>query len=757
VPDPVSATSFLLQDFAELTSHSGAADSLRSMFLEMTIGRHQPAKTEGSAVWQKRCLRDVAEIYSGDSVSADEKALHFEGLAEGRPYIGTKDVLGNSGEIDYDNGVKISMSEKRFKVAPPGSILICAEGGSAGRKIGVVSQEVCFGNKLFAVCPRDDVTTEFLLRTFQAPTWYAQFRDRITGIIGGVSLANFKALEIGLPPLTEQRQVAAVLSDALAHCDALEAAATARQQARRSVLEALLSRLDNADYADRLGILFRRFAELVDDPEDVRRAQTAVLDLAIRGKLKLTGGAGQPIDREERRDVRLDAPIGRMPVRVPEAEPFSLPENWRWVLLESLVNPSRPISYGVIKLGPEDPTGTPVLRCSDVRFRRLDLHGMRRVAPAIEDEYQRTRLLGGEVLVSIRGTLGGCAVVPPELGGHNIAREVAMVDPNNWTSAEYLLNVISAPYFQDAISRNVRGIAYKGINLSSLAKLPIPVPPRDVQQALVSQVRELMEMFEDLYAGAVQRASAREELLRNICSSLANGSSTLPPSAAPTEKTSERIAGTRGPGSAAGEGRPSNGLSARITAEERAQEALIVGAIVNAFFSAGGEPLGNFRLQKAVYFAKRWLGETNLDQFVRRAAGPYSPSLRYEGGIAVANALRYVREARGRFGFGYIAGPNLEGLNRKLEQHERYAEAAQWVCSRFRLVDNQKWELLATVDFALRALSEEGRSPTPDEIVEYIEADPHWWPKVQRLGLTPFKVESAMLETRAIFGCAEAQ
>ena len=45
----------------------------------------------------------------------------------------------------------------------------------------------------------------------------------------------------------------------------------------------------------------------------------------------------------------------------------------------------------------------------------------------------RTILEGGEVLINVRGTLGGCAVVPPALRGYNIAREVA-----GWRPVEQL-------------------------------------------------------------------------------------------------------------------------------------------------------------------------------------------------------------------------------------------------------------------------------------------------------------------------------
>src|SRR3546814_6313564 len=55
------------------------------------------------------------------------------------------------------------------------------------------------------------------------------------------------------------------------------------------------------------------------------------------------------------------------------------------------------------------------------------------------------------------------------------------------------------------------------------------------------------------------------------------------------------------------------------------QEAVLVTAIVNTFFQVGGEPIGNFRLQKAVYFARRKMGEHVGEMaYLRKAAGPRS-------------------------------------------------------------------------------------------------------------------------------------
>ena len=52
---------------------------------------------------------------------------------------------------------------------------------------------------------------------------------------------------------------------------------------------------------------------------------------------------------------------------------------------------------------------------------------MKRITPALSAEYSRTILKGGEVLVNVRGTLGGVAVVGAEMAGWNVSREVAVV------------------------------------------------------------------------------------------------------------------------------------------------------------------------------------------------------------------------------------------------------------------------------------------------------------------------------------------
>jgi type I restriction enzyme, S subunit len=69
----------------------------------------------------------------------------------------------------------------------------------------------------------------------------------------------------------------------------------------------------------------------------------------------------------------------------------------------------------------------PTLRSSDVRWLRIDSGHVKRIDRTIADNYRRTYLVGGEVVVTVRGSLGGIALVPPEMAGWNVSREVAVI------------------------------------------------------------------------------------------------------------------------------------------------------------------------------------------------------------------------------------------------------------------------------------------------------------------------------------------
>jgi type I restriction enzyme S subunit len=153
----------------------------------------------------------------------------------------------------------------------------------------------------------------------------------------------------------------------------------------------------------------------------------------------------------------------------------------------------------VIKLGTEPKTGgVPTLRCSDVKPGFIALSGIRKVSEEIESEYVRMRLFGGEVLINIRGTLGGVAKVPDSMHDYNVAREVAVIPISFKLDGDYIVYVMLSPYFWETIQENLRGIAYKGLNLGTLREFLVPLPPLAEQRRIVAKVDELMALCDRL-------------------------------------------------------------------------------------------------------------------------------------------------------------------------------------------------------------------------------------------------------------------
>ena len=99
-----------------------------------------------------------------------------------------------------------------------------------------------------------------------------------------------------------------------------------------------------------------------------------------------------------------------------------LPARWDTATLGELTASTRPICYGVLKPGPHDPAGVPLVRITDLMGGGVKSSGLHFISKALDDEFRRSRLNGGEVLLSIQGTIGRAAICPDELAGANISR-----------------------------------------------------------------------------------------------------------------------------------------------------------------------------------------------------------------------------------------------------------------------------------------------------------------------------------------------
>ncbi|MDD3884060.1 MAG: restriction endonuclease subunit S [Gallionella sp.] len=192
-------------------------------------------------------------------------------------------------------------------------------------------------------------------------------------------------------------------------------------------------------------------------------------------------------------------------------------EGWVEKPLAELCDPNRVITYGVIKLGDEVPEGVPCLRTSNVRWLRIETEGMKRIAQSLSSEYSRTILKGGEVLVNVRGTLGGVAVASKEMTGWNVSREVAVVPiDSSRINPVFLSYLIGSGVSQQWLGGVKKGAAYVGINIEDLRLLPVCAPKLEKQLEVVrhlEQVHEETQRLEYLYQ---RKLAALDELKKSL-------------------------------------------------------------------------------------------------------------------------------------------------------------------------------------------------------------------------------------------------
>ncbi len=259
--------------------------------------------------WVWLPLGQTGNIFTGNSINAALRS-ELETNGDGRPFVATKDVGYGLDPIDYNNGLTVRLEDQRFNVAKSNSVFICAEGGSAGRKMAISDLEISFGNKLIANEPWPQIEPRYILYTYLSDYFFDCFSMEMTGIIGGISRAKFLALPFPLPPLAEQRRIVTKVDELMALCDTLERESANALVAHQALVEELLNTLVASENADACATnwarLERHFDTLFATEPSVDAFKAAIVELAVTGRLT-TNGSGA-FKRKSLRDLLVFGP-----------------------------------------------------------------------------------------------------------------------------------------------------------------------------------------------------------------------------------------------------------------------------------------------------------------------------------------------------------------------------------------------------------------------------------------------------------------
>lgn len=337
------------------------------------------------------------------------------------------------GRLDHSDVALLDVEAKQLakRRLQLGDIIIEKSGGGPKQPVGRVAYfdksngVYSFSNFTAAarVIDRTEVDPEYLIRFLD---WcYISgvtegMQSHSTGI-RNLDFSAYKAIEVPLPPVEEQRRIVAVLDEAFA------AIAIGTADAEKN--------LANADH------LF-----------------ASVLANALH---------------EDARD-------------------------WERRELQALLQAGRKISYGIVKPGKHDPDGIRLIKSQQVRDGYMDLSADFRITKALDAEYARTRLRGGEILLNLVGaSIGRSAVAPPELAGANVSRAIAVIPVRDDLAAWVQYN-LRGFVGQQLIQARTGGAAQPVLNLSEVKALPVSIPPVSQRDAIVRRLDALSSEVSNL-------------------------------------------------------------------------------------------------------------------------------------------------------------------------------------------------------------------------------------------------------------------
>lgn len=215
----------------------------------------------------------------------------------------------------------------------------------------------------------------------------------------------------------------------------------------------------------------------------------------------------------------------------------ALPNTWSVRALETLCEAGRPISYGVLKPGPFHEGGIPLLRITDIVTGDCVTGDVHRIPRALSREYQRTELRGGEVVISLVGTIGRTAMVSSDLVGANVHRNLGVIAPGPEVTGSYLLLALRSDGVSEQIKSATSGANQPLLNLRDVRIFSIPLPPLAEQTEIVRIVQNLFALAEAIEARLTTASTRAEKLPQTILSKAFKGE------LVPTEAEMARAAG----------------------------------------------------------------------------------------------------------------------------------------------------------------------------------------------------------------------
>lgn len=205
-------------------------------------------------------------------------------------------------------------------------------------------------------------------------------------------------------------------------------------------------------------------------------------------------------------------------------------EGWVKTDVQSIAKPGK----GKIRTGPFGSQllhsefvdeGIAVLGIDNAVANHFQWGKSRFITPEKYQQLERYTVYPGDVLITIMGTCGRCAVVPDDIPLAINTKHICCITLDRGQCLPGYLHIyfLHAPQSQEYLAKYAKGAIMAGLNMGLIQDLPVSLPPLQVQEELIGVADDLREETQRLSRLYERKLAALEELKKALLHQAFNG------------------------------------------------------------------------------------------------------------------------------------------------------------------------------------------------------------------------------------------